>query len=898
MSELFKGFLSLSLSGSLVIAALLLCRPLYRERVSRRWQYYIWLVAVARLLLPLAPEASLMNALFRQAEEPQASYSGIPGEYAPVLPSPAAAEEDHKSPVPARVDPAALVRAAAERAWVVWLAVAALLAIRKITLYQSFVKYIRAGREEVADVARLDALARAGEEAGVKRPVELYVNRLISSPLLLGFFRPCIVLPGGDLPEEDFRYTVRHELIHCRRRDMLYKWLVQATACLHWFNPLVWRMEREISRACELSCDEAALEGLDSRERRAYGDTLLRAMEGGTYQDSLASLPLRERGKLLKERLKAIMEYRTRSRWMTALSAVLAAVVLMGAAAAGAYTGSAPSRAEPQRVKTEGKGEPSMSLRYTQEGYCQPPYLFELGWNISEKDGRYYTDKEITLSDGTAMTVYCTDECGADLKDRETVRALAELLSRLRQETRDTAFPMTMPLVVSVQKVGDTDPAELAAQYYQEGALPQFGAVFAQLTEDQQRPLLTELCEDGSSAFLSTAINKLEEDSPLIVQYAEKTYDEGDIAAFSILAGRMSREALEDWTDRAETDGRTAFRSVLYSMTDQVRELEDMKAALDRAQAEEYAAHGLVKRSGAYYYKDQPVRIFMDQRQDDQSFRTLDVNPRGAVDVEVVRDRDDQILSVGLMSQEAAAELLEDWDDDDDWGDWEDWDEPEPLSADEENALPVEIDSVKGGEIVWLGEYQLSCGDRVSYDLSAAAGRGLEVGFAKPGDTSLNIRYFSVSNRRQGSEDLRCASSFTMEESSPVEPGRYALYVRATDGPLTDVTGKVAVTSGGEGVVSLTVEDLPEAVREAMRGCGIREWYVIPYDGRQYISCNGFAWSFGYQPALTEEGWRVNVVRFQKKDQGRLLLSAPGEEGLELCLDGEPVAYTVLTCGQ
>ncbi|MCI9564244.1 MAG: hypothetical protein HFF63_10155, partial [Oscillospiraceae bacterium] len=662
MSELFKGFLSLSLSGSLVIAALLLCRPLYRDRVSRRWQYYIWLVAVARLLLPLAPETSLMNALFRQAEESQASYSGISGEYAPMLPSPAAAEEDQKSAVPARVDPAALVRAAAEWAWVVWLAAAALLAIRKITIYQSFVKYIRAGREEVSDVARLDALARAGEEAGVGRPVELCVNSLISSPLLLGFFRPCIVLPGGDLSEEDFRYTVRHELIHCRRRDMLYKWLVQATVCLHWFNPLVWWMEREISRACELSCDEAALEGLDGRERRAYGDTLLRTMEGGTYQDSLASLPLRESGKRLKERLKAIMEYRKRTRWMTALSAVLAAVVLMGAAAAGAYTGAAPARAVPQSVKTEGKGEPSMSFRYTQEGYSQPPYIFELGWNINKKAWKYYADKEITLSDGTSMTVYCTDECGTDLKDGETVRALAKLLSRLRQETRDTEFPLTAPLVVSVQKVGDTDPAELAARYYQEGALPQFGAVFAQLTEDQQRTLLTEICEDGSSAFLSTAVNKLEADSPLIGQYAEKTYDEGDIAAFSILAGRMSREALEDWTDRAETDGRTAFRSVLYSMTDKDQELEDMKAALDRAQAEEYAAHGLVKRSGAYYYKDQPVRIFMDQRQDDQSFRTLDVNPRGAVDVEVVRDGDDQILSVGLMSQEAAAELLEDWD--------------------------------------------------------------------------------------------------------------------------------------------------------------------------------------------------------------------------------------------
>ena len=36
----------------------------------------------------------------------------------------------------------------------VWLAVAALLAIRKITLYQSFVKYIRAGREEVGLISR------------------------------------------------------------------------------------------------------------------------------------------------------------------------------------------------------------------------------------------------------------------------------------------------------------------------------------------------------------------------------------------------------------------------------------------------------------------------------------------------------------------------------------------------------------------------------------------------------------------------------------------------------------------------------------------------------------------------------------------------------------------------
>ena len=53
MSELLKWILSLSLSGSVLILLLTLLRPLVRERVSRRWQYYIWLLVIARLLLPV-----------------------------------------------------------------------------------------------------------------------------------------------------------------------------------------------------------------------------------------------------------------------------------------------------------------------------------------------------------------------------------------------------------------------------------------------------------------------------------------------------------------------------------------------------------------------------------------------------------------------------------------------------------------------------------------------------------------------------------------------------------------------------------------------------------------------------------------------------------------------------
>ena len=69
MLELFKTFLSLSLSGTILIMILFVCRPLYRNRLSKRWQYYIWLLVIVRLLLPITPETSLIGNLFRQAEQ-------------------------------------------------------------------------------------------------------------------------------------------------------------------------------------------------------------------------------------------------------------------------------------------------------------------------------------------------------------------------------------------------------------------------------------------------------------------------------------------------------------------------------------------------------------------------------------------------------------------------------------------------------------------------------------------------------------------------------------------------------------------------------------------------------------------------------------------------------------
>ncbi|WP_434692172.1 M56 family metallopeptidase [Hungatella sp. SB206] len=344
MNEILKIVLSLSLSGSLLILVLLLCKPLFRNRISKRWQYYIWLVVIARLLLPFTPETSPVSTLFQQIDRVivQADTTPIPRQNMALILGDNTVIKNETAPKSGETDAAPIPQrffsGVIQNLWLAWLMVALILIIRKITIYQGFVKYIRAGRAEVSDTAILDRLALSGEQAGIKRPVELYTNSLISSPLLLGFFRPCIVLPSTDLTPIDLENTLLHELTHYKHRDMFYKWLVQLVICLHWFNPFVYLMGREVGRACELACDEAVIMALDPQGRRAYGDTLLNAIgAGGNYKDTLASITLNENKQLLKERLGAIMVYRKKTKLIFAISLVLTITLACGATAIGAY---------------------------------------------------------------------------------------------------------------------------------------------------------------------------------------------------------------------------------------------------------------------------------------------------------------------------------------------------------------------------------------------------------------------------------------------------------------------------------------------------------------------------------------------------------------------------------
>ena len=350
MNEFIKILLSLSVSGALLLLLILGLKPLYKNKFSKRWQYYIWIVVALRLLLPFTPDTTIIGSLFEKFDT-TAITNEIPTN--PNVPVPADTGNSKAEPIQTnREITTAAMREPVDKyvcLFFIWSALALVLFVRKVTVYQGFIQYIKAGNKEVSDIKILNLLSDCEEKLNIKTRVELSRNSLIASPMLIGFFRPRIILPISELEDRELSYIFVHELIHYKQRDMFYKWLIQIVVCVHWFNPFVYLLEKEVNKSCELSCDEKVISILNEKAKREYGDTLISFLKSNNlYKSSLASVTLTEGAEQLKERLGAIMKFRKKSKAIIAITAIFTAAVCVCFFVTGAYA--APSAANDMKT--------------------------------------------------------------------------------------------------------------------------------------------------------------------------------------------------------------------------------------------------------------------------------------------------------------------------------------------------------------------------------------------------------------------------------------------------------------------------------------------------------------------------------------------------------------------
>ncbi len=620
MNEFIKILLSLSVSGALLLLFILGLKPLYKNRFSKRWQYYIWIVVALRFLLPFTPDTTIVGSLFEKFDT-AAITNEIPT--SPNVPVSVNPGNNNAEPILTNREITDIaIRESFKYVclFFIWSSLALVLFVRKITVYQGFIQYIKAGNKEVSDIKILNLLSDCEEKLNIKTRVELSCNPLVASPMLIGFFRPRIVLPVRELEDKELSYIFVHELTHYKQRDMFYKWLIQIVVCVHWFNPFVYLLEKEVNKFCELSCDEKVISILDEKAKREYGDTLISFLKSNNpYKSSLASVTLTEGAEQLKERLGAIMNFKSKTKTIRVLTVILTLFILSGAVFIGGYSVSAAtdskgtSKSSIPEKKDNGKSTyiydenlgygwylddenldnkdlenaNSYQYSYTQNGYYCNSYIIEMGWNLYAKNQDYYGATEIVFEDESKMTVYFSDSVKDYLNDREAISAIEELIYSLKNT--DISPAIEMPLIISITPVVADDIPVLTEQYFQNEDLIRFSALFSVLDETTQKDYYKKIYDADKIALFSTIIqdmdtnlvlqyvDKSEQDNktnffavlsnymPLsdLKRYVEKYYENNNIARFTILLDCMTREEKQEWLKRAQTDRKTNFVAVL-----------------------------------------------------------------------------------------------------------------------------------------------------------------------------------------------------------------------------------------------------------------------------------------------------------------------------------------------
>lgn len=250
--------LVMALSGSTMTIMYLLTRSILRDKLSASAFYLLAKAAVLYYLIPLPfLKRWYLDALPMTIWENRREPARIP---LILTKHTVLASGD------LRINTYAVIQMAAA---VVWLSGACVLLTKRLIAYLRITRRFAGYAEtKMTDRERsfVDSLRK---EYGIRRHVSLIPAQDGEPTFTFGILRPVIIC-GKETESREAALLARHEMVHIRRFDVLWKILMEFTTFLHWWNPLMWKLYHDLEVVCECSCDEAVTHGKTEGEIKEY----------------------------------------------------------------------------------------------------------------------------------------------------------------------------------------------------------------------------------------------------------------------------------------------------------------------------------------------------------------------------------------------------------------------------------------------------------------------------------------------------------------------------------------------------------------------------------------------------------------------------------------------------
>lgn len=337
LTRVFLFFLRSSLSTGIFILLVMAIIKLLGEKMNVRIKNALWVLILIKLLIPVSDHIdlnlfSILNQRYLTlVQSEQIVTSGSTGMSQPLLDMNSSMTDE----VPENRDNNDFLPAILQIASVIWLAGIVLLSIFLLITNYNFRRKIL-GATNTGDEKTLALMQTLKANLSIKQEIRVEINDRIKSPCITGIIKPTIYIPEYILHISNsiqISHIFLHELVHFKRKDVLYNLFSIIALLVHWYNPLAWIAVKKMRIYRECTCDACVLELLNEDENIEYGMTLLNISKSYFNKNEYTQMPIYfETNNQMKERINMIKKFSKGSNKITfkmALSCVIAACIIL-----------------------------------------------------------------------------------------------------------------------------------------------------------------------------------------------------------------------------------------------------------------------------------------------------------------------------------------------------------------------------------------------------------------------------------------------------------------------------------------------------------------------------------------------------------------------------------------
>lgn len=292
LGEVCYWILNMSIMAAFMGLIVMLIRQI--RAIPRRVSVFLWIIPFVRMTVPvgLSNKYSLMTLISKFTTRTVTVFE--PADDLKFSTSNTIMLADSYSPLTFKLSRMEMVF---EVAGFIWIVIACALLIALMILYITT-------KRGISDAKHLEQ--------------NIYLSGKVDSPAVYGITRPKIILPES-YQDKDLKYIIKHEKTHIRRLDNLWRIMGFFAAAVHWFNPLSWIFLKAFLTDIELACDEMAISGLETEERKDYARTLLNSTRSKSVLVSAFG------GAKVRTRIENVLSYKR----MTLFSGIGFAVLIL-----------------------------------------------------------------------------------------------------------------------------------------------------------------------------------------------------------------------------------------------------------------------------------------------------------------------------------------------------------------------------------------------------------------------------------------------------------------------------------------------------------------------------------------------------------------------------------------